>query len=237
MTFEEFREDYPGFDWDNREIVFTFKDNAKVIIWNENSLYRTIAQKYFTYVVANWTHTQNVMVVVLHKNERKDKKMTKREKEIRRVILLNCLFDEEKRRTKIEQEAERLHIAGRPDKAAKVLNELDDSIIIELRERLKKLDEEPDETTPSEEPEQGKQAAEAEEVDPEARKRILKLCEKNPRIIRGNFIFYQDKEARTVTKKIITDLLEIKPLTTAKATAILEDAADILKEAAAKRTF
>lgn len=145
MTFEEFREDYPGFDWDNGEIVFTFKDNAKVIIWNENSLYRTIAQKYFTYVVANWTHTQNVMVVVLHKNERKDKKMTKREKEIRRVILLNCLFDEEKRRTKIEQEAERLHIAGRPDKAAKVLNELDDSIIIELRERLKKLDEEPEE--------------------------------------------------------------------------------------------
>lgn len=237
MTFEEFREDYPGFDWDNGEIVFTFKDNAKVIIWNENSLYRTIAQKYFTYVVANWTHTQNVMVVVLHKNERKDKKMTKREKEIRRVILLNCLFDEEKRRTKIEQEAERLHIAGHPDRATKVLNELDDSIIIELRERLKKLDEEPDETTPSEEPEQGKQAAEAEEVDPEARKRILKLCEKNPRIIRGNFIFYQDKEARTVTKKIITDLLEIKPLTTAKATAILEDAADILKEAAAKRTF
>lgn len=42
----------------------------------------------------------------------KNKKMTKREKEIRRVILLNCLFDEEKRRTKIEQEAERLHIAG-----------------------------------------------------------------------------------------------------------------------------
>lgn len=237
MTFEEFREDYPGFDWDNGEIVFTFKDNAKVIIWNENSLYRTIAQKYFTYVVANWTHTQNVMVVVLHKNERKDKKMTKREKEIRRVILLNCLFDEEKRRTKIEQEAERLHIAGRPDKAAKVLNELDDSIIIELRERLKKLDEEPDETTPSEEPEQGKQAAEAEEVDPEARKRILELCEKNPRIMRWNFIFNQDKEARTVTKKIITDLLEIKPLTTAKATAILEDAAGILKEAAAKRTF
>lgn len=167
----------------------------------------------------------------------KNKKMTKREKEIRRVILLNCLFDEEKRRTKIEQEAERLHIAGHPDRATKVLNELDDSIIIELREELKKLDEEPDETTPSEEPEQGKQAAEAEEVDPEARKRILELCEKNPRIIRGNFIFYQDKEARTVTKKIITDLLEIKPLTTAKATAILEDAAGILKEVAAKRTF
>ena len=70
-----FREDYPGFDWDNGEIVFTFKDNAKVIIWNEkNNPYRTIAQKYFTYVVANWAHTQNVMVVVLRKNERKDKK-------------------------------------------------------------------------------------------------------------------------------------------------------------------
>lgn len=80
----------------------------------------------------------------------KNKKMTKREKEIRRVILLNCLFDEEKRRTKIEQEAERLHIAGHPDRATKVLNELDDSINIELREELKKLDEEPvllDETT------------------------------------------------------------------------------------------
>ena len=75
----------------------------------------------------------------------KDKKMTKREKEIRRIILLNCLFDEEKRRTKIEQEAERLHIAGRPDKAVEKLNELDDSIIIGLREELKNLDEEPEE--------------------------------------------------------------------------------------------
>ena len=55
--------------------------------------------------------------------------------------------------------------------------------------------------------------------------------------MRGNFVFNQDEEARTMTKKIITDLLEIKPLTTAKATAILEDAAGILKEAAAKRTF
>lgn len=46
MTFEEFREDYPVFDWDNGEIVFTFKDNAKVIIWSEkNNPYRTIAQK------------------------------------------------------------------------------------------------------------------------------------------------------------------------------------------------
>lgn len=34
------------------------------------------------------------------------KKMTKREKEIRRVILLNCIFNEEKRRTKTEQEAD-----------------------------------------------------------------------------------------------------------------------------------
>lgn len=73
------------------------------------------------------------------------KKMTKREKEIRRVILLNCIFNEEKRRTKTEQEAERLHIAGHPDRAAKVLNDLDDSIIIGLREKLKSLDEEPEE--------------------------------------------------------------------------------------------
>lgn len=59
MTFEEFRKEYSGFDWGNGEIVFIFKDNA--IIWNEkNSLHRAIAQ--------------NVMVVVLHKNERKDKK-------------------------------------------------------------------------------------------------------------------------------------------------------------------
>lgn len=75
----------------------------------------------------------------------KDKKITKQEKEARRIIILNRIFDEEKRRTKIEQEAERLHIAGRPDKAVEVLNELDDSIIIELREELKKLDEEPEE--------------------------------------------------------------------------------------------
>lgn len=224
MTFEEFREDYPVFDWDNGEIVFTFKDNAKVIIWSEkNNPYRTIAQKYFAYVVANWAHTQNVMVVVLHKNERKDKKMTKREKEKRRVILLNCIFNEEKRRTKTEQEAERLHIAGHPDRAAKVLNELDDSIIIELREELKKLDEEP--------------AAEAEGVDPETRARILRLCEKDPRITHGNLIFEQDVKAREMTKKAITTLFEMEPLTVEKAVLILEDAADILKEAAAKRTF
>lgn len=73
MTFEEFRKEYSGFDWGNGEIVFIFKDNA--IIWNEkNSLHQAIAQKYFGYVVGYWTHTQNVMVVVLHKNERKDKK-------------------------------------------------------------------------------------------------------------------------------------------------------------------
>ena len=67
MTFEEFREGYPGFDWDNGEIVFTFKDSTKIIIWNKNSLYRAMAQKYSTYMVANWAHTQNVMVVVLQK--------------------------------------------------------------------------------------------------------------------------------------------------------------------------
>ena len=71
--------------------------------------------------------------------------MTKQEKEAKRIILLNRIFDEEKRRTKIEQEAERLHIAGHPDKAVKKLNELDDSIIIGLREELKNLDEEPEE--------------------------------------------------------------------------------------------
>lgn len=224
MTFEEFRKEYSGFDWDNGEIVFTFKDNIKVIIWSEkNNPYRTIARKYFKYyVVANWAYTQNVMVVVLHKNERKEK-MTKQEKEAKRIILLNRIFDEEKRRTKIEQDAERLHIAGHPDKAAKVLNELDDSIIIELREKLKKLDEEP--------------AAEAEGVDPETRARILRLCEKDPRITHGNLIFEQDVKAREMTKKAITTLFEMEPLTVEKAVLILEDAADILKEAAAKRTF
>lgn len=75
----------------------------------------------------------------------KDKKMTKQEKEAKRIILLNRIFDEKKRRTKIEQEAERLHIAGRTDKAVEVLNELDDSIIIGLRAELKNLDEEPEE--------------------------------------------------------------------------------------------
>ncbi len=153
--------------------------------------------------------------------------MTKREKEIERVILLNCIFDEEKRRTKTEQEAERLHIAGHPDRAAKVLNELDDSIIIELRERLKKLDEEP--VKNDEEP-----AAEAEGVDPETRARILRLCEKDPRITHGNLIFEQDVKAREMTKKAITTLFEMEPLTVEKAVLILEDAADILKEAAAK---
>lgn len=149
--------------------------------------------------------------------------MTKREKETRRIILLNCIFDEEKRRTKIEQKAERLHIAGHPDKAVEMLNELDDSIIIGLREELKNLDEEP--------------AAEAEGVDPETRARILRFCEKDPRITHGNLIFEQDVKAREMTKKAITTLFEMEPLTVEKAVLILEDAADILKEAAAKRTF
>lgn len=160
--------------------------------------------------------------------------MTKAEK---RAFLLNEIFDEEKRRTEVEKKAEELHIAGKPQEAVELLNNLDDSILLGLREKLKRLDETPEETAPSEEPEQGKQAAETEGIATEVRKRILELCEKNPRIMRGNFVFNQDEEARTMTKKIITDLLEIKPLTTAKATAILEDAADILKEAAAKRTF
>lgn len=149
--------------------------------------------------------------------------MTKREKETRRIILLNCIFDEEKRRTKIEQKAERLHIAGHPDKAVEMLNELDDSIIIGLREELKNLDEEP--------------AAEAEGVDPETRARILRFCEKDLRIIHGKFIFKQDGKEKEITKKVITTLFEMEPLTAEKAVLILEDAADILKEAAAKRTF
>lgn len=156
--------------------------------------------------------------------------MTKQEKEARRIIILNRIFDEEKRRTKIEQEAERLHIAGRQDKAVEVLNELDDSIIIGLRAELKSLDEEP--VKDDEEP-----AAEAEGVDTETRARILRFCEKNPRITHGNLIFEQDVKAREMTKKVITTLFEMKPLTVGKAVLILEDAADILKEAAAKRTF
>lgn len=160
--------------------------------------------------------------------------MTKAEK---RAFLLNEIFDEEKRRTEVEKKAEELHIAGKPQEAVELLNNLDDSILLGLREKLKRLDETQEETAPSEEPEQGKQAAEAEGVDPETRARILRLCEKDPRITHGNLIFEQDVKAREMTKKAITTLFEMEPLTVEKAVLILEDAADILKEAAAKRTF
>ena len=67
--------------------------------------------------------------------------MTKAEK---RAFLLNEIFDEEKRRTEVEKKAEELHIAGKPQEAVELLNNLDDSILLGLREKLKRLDETPE---------------------------------------------------------------------------------------------
>lgn len=63
-------------------------------------------------------------------------------KEDKRIELLNAIFDEEKRRTDVEKEAEDLFLDGKYEESTKVLKSLDDRIILNLREELKKLDKE-----------------------------------------------------------------------------------------------
>ena len=66
LTFEEFREDYEGFDWENGEIVFIAKSNAAhFCIWNNNSQWRVMAERHFDKAVINWRHTENTMVITL----------------------------------------------------------------------------------------------------------------------------------------------------------------------------
>ena len=66
QTFEEFKEDYEGFDWDNGEIVFIQKSNgANFVIWHKGGLWEVMAQKYFKNHVMNWNHTGNAMVIAL----------------------------------------------------------------------------------------------------------------------------------------------------------------------------
>lgn len=63
-------------------------------------------------------------------------------KEDKRIELLNAIFDEEKRRTDVEKEAEDLFLNGKYEESTKVLKSLDDRIILNLRAELKKLDKE-----------------------------------------------------------------------------------------------
>ena len=66
LTFNEFREDYEGFDWENGEIVFIAKSNAAhTIIWSYNSQWRVLAEKHFDKKVIHWKHTEHVMVITL----------------------------------------------------------------------------------------------------------------------------------------------------------------------------
>lgn len=66
QTFEEFKEDYEGFDWDNGEIIFIQKSNgANFVIWHKGGPWEVMAQKYFKNHVMSWKHTGNTMVIAL----------------------------------------------------------------------------------------------------------------------------------------------------------------------------
>ena len=65
-TFEEFRENYKGFDWEKGEIVFIQKSNgANSLIWRKGGPWEIMARKHFDKPVRSWKHTENVMVITL----------------------------------------------------------------------------------------------------------------------------------------------------------------------------
>lgn len=60
----------------------------------------------------------------------------------KKIELLHKIFDEEKRRTEIEQQAEAVFMSGNPQKAIELFQSIDDSILLGLRAELVALNKE-----------------------------------------------------------------------------------------------